>query len=557
VREDVFSMENRTLFEAIERICEKYPDKTALIYLGEKFSYSRLRELVRGFALSLSHLGVGTNDKVMLYIPNCPQFLIAYFGTQEIGAVPVPVSPIYTPFEIEYMVKDSGAETILCQDTNFHYVKEVSERTNLRRIIVTNLVDLLPGWRRAIGKVFDKVPRGVVQKSKEVHLFRDFIKSDSNHVKKVTLKPEDHLASILYTGGTTGFPRGVPCSHAKMLSSLKDYGELTKSQIPEGGKDVILIVIPLFHLMGQEAILGWGLGKGISVVLMPVPQIDAILDSIQMYRVSILVGVPTLYRMILGNERLNSYDLSSLRYCWCGGDVLPSDVFQRWHETFQNPLYQIYGTTETGCVALSPLDQFPPMGSIGIPIPSREVKVVDPDTFEELGASRVGELLVTSEYGSTYYWNRPAENSESFVEHNGKIWHRTGDYVQLDEKGLLFYVDRSADIIKYKGYRVSCSEIEAVLQGFPQIKEACVIGVPDPEVGELIKAIVVLKENTRGVGAPELLKWCREKLAPYKIPDYIEFRDMLPKSKLGRLLRREIREEERRRREKRENNRTL
>lgn len=544
---------NQTLFSAIEEVCEKYPERTALIYLGERYSYSELRKMVRSFATSLSDLGIGVNDKVMIYIPNCPQFLIAFFGIQEIGAVPVPVSPIYTPFEIEYMVKDSGTETILCQDINFHYVKEVSERTTLKKIIVTNLVDLLPWWRRAIGKIFDKVPRGAVQKSKEVYLFRDLIKGSSQPIKRLASKPEESLASILYTGGTTGFPRGVPSSHAKMLSSLIDYGELTKNQIPEGGDDVLLIVIPLFHLMGQEAILGWGFGKGIRVVLMPVPQIDAILDAIQMFRVSILVGVPTLYRMILGNERLDSYDLSSLRYCWCGGDVLPSDVFKRWHETFRKPLYQIYGTTETGCVTLSPLDQFPPMGSIGIPIPSRKVKVIDPETREELEPGRLGELMVTSEYGTTYYWNQPPESSESFIEQNGKVWHLTRDYVQLDANGLLFYVDRSADIIKYKGYRVSCSEIEAVLQGFQAVKEACVIGVPDPEVGELIKAIVVLKENTRGVGAPELLKWCREKLAPYKIPDYIEFRDMLPKSKLGKLLRREIREEERRRWERRNN----
>ncbi len=544
---------NKTLFDAIEEVSEKYPDKTALIYLGERYTYSELRDRVRSFAHSLSNLGVGLNDKAMIYIPNCPQFLIAFFGIQEIGAVPVPVSPIYTPFEIEYMVKDSGAETILCQDTNFHYVKEVSERTNLKKLIVTNLVDLLPWWRRAIGKVFNKVPRGVVEKSKGVYLFGDLVKGHSAPFKKVDLNPVEHLSSILYTGGTTGFPRGVPSSHAKMLSSLIDYRELTKNQIPEGGDDVILIVIPLFHLMGQEAILGWGLGKGIPVVLMPLPQIDAILDAIQLYRASILVGVPTLYRMILGNERLNSYDLSSLRYCWCGGDVLPSDVFKRWHETFQKPLYQIYGTTETGCVSLSPLDQFPPMGSIGIPIPSRKIRVVDPETLKELERNRLGELMATSEYGTTCYWGKPGENSESFLEQNGEVWHLTGDYVQLDENGLLFYVDRSADIIKYKGYRISCSEIEAVLQGFPVVKEACVIGVPDPEVGERIKAIVVLKENTRGVGAPELLKWCREKLAHYKIPDYIEFRDMLPKSKLGKLLRREIREEERRRWGKRNN----
>ena len=305
-------------------------------------------------------------------------------------------------------------------------------------------------------------------------------------------------------------------------------------------------------MMGQEAILGWGLGKGISVVLMPVPQVDAILEAIKMYKVTIFTGVPAIYRMILGNDRVKSYDLSSLKYCWCGGDVLPPDLFKRWYETFQIPLYQNYGTTEMGCITLSPLDRFPVIGSIGLPIPSKEIKVVNRETLEEKPTNEVGELLVTSEYGTQRcYWNKPGETSECFVEIGGRTWNLTNDYVQIDENGNLFYVDRSADIIKYKGYRVSCSEIEAILQSFKVVKEACVIGVPDPAVGELIKAIVVLKENTRGVDASELIKWCREKLAPYKIPDFIEFRDMLPKSKVGKLLRQEIREEERRRRQKR------
>ncbi len=544
----ITSRSDKSIFGVIEDICEKYPHNPAIIYLGEKFSYSKLRDLVRRFAGALSELGVGVNDKVMIYIANCPQFLVAYFGIQEIGAIPVPVSPIYTPFELEYMVTDSGAETIVCQDTNFRYVKEVSERKNLRRIIVTNLTDLLPWWKKALGRALDKVPRGVVKKTGQVHFFSDLIRRYPNQLPKVAMKSEEQLASILYTGGTTGSPRGVPSSHAKMLCSMKDYGDLTKDHISEGGDDVLLIAISLFHMMGQESILGWGLGKGISVVLMPFPQVDAILDAIQMYKVTIFTGVPALYRMILGNDRVRSYDLSSLKYCWCGGDVLPPDLFKRWHETFKIPLYQIYGTTEVGCVTLSPLDGSPMIGSIGLPIPSKQIRVVDPDTLEEVPANKVGGLLVASEYGiQRCYWNKPEETSECFVEIDGKTWNLTNDYVQVDENRNVFYVDRSADIIKYKGYRVSCSEIEAVLQSFKVVKEACVIGVPDPAVGELIKAIVVLKENTRGVDASELIKWCREKLAPYKIPDYIEFRDMLPKSKVGKLLRREIREEERRR----------
>jgi long-chain acyl-CoA synthetase len=544
----VASRDNRSIFGAIEDICEKYPRKTAIIYLGEKFSYSKMRDLVRRFAGALSGLGVRMNDKVMVYIANCPQFLVAYFGIQEIGAIPVPVSPIYTPFELEYMVTDSGAETIICQDTNFRYVKEVFERNRLKRMIVTNLTDLLPWWKRTIGRALDKVPRGVVKKTGEVYFFSDLISRHSNQPPKLTIRVDEQLASILYTGGTTGSPRGVPSSHAKMLCSLKDYDDLTKDYIPEGGDDVLLITVSLFHMMGQEAILGWGLGRGISVVLMPVPQVDAILDAIQMYKVTIFTGVPALYRMILANDRLKSYDLSSLKYCWCGGDVLPPDLFKRWHETFGIPLYQNYGTTEMGCITLSPLDRFPLIGSVGLPVASKQLKVVNPDTLKELPADKVGELLVTSEYGSqACYWNKTQETAECFSEIDGRTWNLTNDYVRIDENRNVYYVDRSADIIKYKGYRVSCSEIEAILQGSKVVKEACVIGVPDPAVGELIKAIVVLRENTRGVDASELIKSCREKLAPYKVPDYIEFRDMLPKSKVGKLLRREIREEERRR----------
>jgi len=544
----VASRDNRSIFGAIEEICEKYPRKTAIIYLGEKFSYSKMRELVWRFGSALSGLGVRVNDKVMIYIANCPQFLVAYFGIQEIGAIPVPVSPIYTPFELEYMVTDSGVETIICQDTNFRYVKEVFERNRLKRIIVTNLTDLLPWWKRTIGRALDKVPRGAVKKTSEVYFFSDLIRRHSNQSPKPTIKADEQLASILYTGGTTGSPRGVPSSHAKMLCSLKDYDDLTKDYISEGGDDVLLIAVSLFHMMGQEAILGWGLGRGISVVLMPVPQVDAILDAIQMYKVTIFTGVPALYRMILANDRLQSYDLSSLKYCLSGGDVLPSDLFKRWHERFGNPLYQNYGTTEMGCITLSPLDRFPLIGSVGLPVASKQLKVANPDTLEELPADKVGELLVTSEYGTqACYWNKTQETSECFVKIDGRTWNLTNDYVRIDENRNVFYVDRSADIIKYKGYRVSCSEIEAILQSLKVVKEACVIGVPDPAVGELIKAIVVLRENTRGVDASELIKRCREKLAPYKVPDYIEFRDMLPKSKVGKLLRREIREEERKR----------
>jgi len=534
------------VISGFDRACVKYPDKTAIIYLGERFSYMSLKNLIDRFATALHDLGVRHNDKVMLYVPNCPQFLIGYFGAQQIGAIPVPVSPIYTPYEMKYLINDSDAETVLCQDTNFRYIKEVFPETCLKRAIVTNYVDLLPLYKRVVGTLFDKVPDGVIEKGDNVYSFKNLIRQYPPQPPKVTINPRDHLSYILYTGGTTGFPKGCIATHTGMVSFVNEITGVGEGHISDG-EEVFIMVNPLFHQMAQGVILGMVLTKGNTAVLMPIPEVDAILQAIQRYRGTLFLGAPTLYRMILENDRLDLFDLSSLRYCWSGGDVLPLEVLNRWKKRFKVPIYQVYGATEVGFTAMSPLGREPVPGSIGLPLSSREIKIVDPDTLAPVSPGRAGELLVTSDYISKGYWKKPEETAASYVEIDGKTWYRTSDYVNMDSDGQLYYVDRSADIIKYKGYRVSCSEIEAVLQDHPALIGACVVGIPDPKVGERIKAIVVLKEDVRGVTGSELTKWCKQRLAPYKIPQYIEFRDMLPKSKVGKLLRREVRDEERRR----------
>ena len=292
--------------------------------------------------------------------------------------------------------------------------------------------------------------------------------------------------------------------------------------------------------------MGIGLTIGNPTVIMPIPNVDAILEAMQRYKITLLLGVPALYRMILENDRLDMYDLSSMRFCWSGGDVLPVEIFKRFKKLTGLPIFQVYGSTEVGHLCLSSLDKEPLPQSLGKPFASREIKVVDADTLEKVPEGEVGELLVTSEF-ILDYWKKPEETERAFVQLDGKRWYRMGDFVRMDENGELKYVDRRADVIKHKAYRVSASEIEAILQDHEAVIGACVVGVPDSKVGERIKAIVVLKEDIRGVSANELTKWCREKLASYKVPQYIEFRDMLPKSKVGKLLRREIRDEERRR----------
>ncbi len=539
------NLETELTFTRFDRMCEKYPDRPAIIYLGEKFTYRRLKDLIDRFATSLTQLGIGKGDKVMIYISNSVQWVIAFFGIQKIGGVVIPVPPIYTSFEIEYMINDSGAETIVCLDTNFCYVKEILSKTCLKRVIVTNLIDLLPLWKRTVGFLFDKVPKGNVDKDRNVYSFKDMLKNSPKKID-VQIDPRKDLAYILYTGGTTGFPKGVPGNHIGMTSYVNDITEdVAGGYLKEGG-DVYIAINPLFHIMALGLFVAVGLNYGNTTIIMPVPQVDAILQTIQKHNVRWFLGVPALYRMILENDRLDQYDLRSLKYCYCGGDVLPIEVFKRWKDLFGLNIYQVYGSTEAGHVTYSRLDRDPELMSIGVPLKTRQCKVVDPDSLEPVPTGEIGELVVTSDYTVKNYWNKPEETSHSYVEIDGKIYYRMGDFVKQDEKGEIYYVERSADIIKYKAYRVSASEIEAVLQDHPTVVGACVVGVPDSKVGERIKAMVVLKEDARGVDASELIRWCRERLAPYKIPQYVEFRDMLPKSKVGKLLRREIRAEERR-----------
>jgi long-chain acyl-CoA synthetase len=539
------NLEKELTFTRFFRMCEEYPDRPAIIYLGETFTYRRLKNLIDRFATSLTQLGIKKGDKVMLYISNSAQWVIAFFSIQKIGATVVPVPPIYTSFEIEYMINDSGAETVICLDTNFGYVKEIFSKTCLKRVIVTNLIDLLPLWKRTIGFLFDKIPRGGVEKNKNLYWFKNMLKASPRKID-VQIDPREDLAYILYTGGTTGFPKGVPGNHTGMTSYVNDITEDVAGGYLKEGEDTYIAINPLFHIMALGLFVAIGLNCGNATVIMPVPQVDAILQAIRKYRVRWLLGVPALYRMILENDRLEQYDLSSLQYCYCGGDVLPIEVFKRWKELFGRNIYQVYGSTEAGHITYSRLNKDPGLMSIGLPLKTRKCTVVDPETLAPVPVGEIGELLVTSEYTVKHYWNKPEETKRSYVEIDGKIYYRMGDYVRQDKEGEIYYVERSADIIKYKAYRVSASEIEAVLQDHPTVIGACVVGVPDSKVGERIKAMVVLKEDARGVDASELIKWCRERLAPYKIPQYIEFRDMLPKSKVGKLLRREIRDEEKR-----------
>ncbi|MCX8119061.1 MAG: AMP-binding protein [Desulfobacterota bacterium] len=538
----------KTVIEAFEAQVQRRPDKTAIVFLGTQYSYGQIGEYVGRFASALYGMGVNPGDKMVLYVPNSPQWVIAWLAIQKIGGIAVPITPIYTSHDLQYIANDSGAETVLCADTNYGYVQRAMAGANIRRIVVTNVADLLPWWKRAFGKAFDKIPSGKVSKEAHTYPFKRLLGRSSPLPDRV--RPEgSSILEILYTGGTTKFPKGVPITHELFLESAEEQLRVSEPLFPLE-ENRILAGAPLFHILGQACELAT-LCFGGTLILQPKVNLDGMLETIQRFKAKTFVGVPALYRMILEHDRVDFYDLSSLQYCFCAGDVLPTEIETRWQERYRKRIYQGYGATETcGGVAMAPVNVENPPRSMGLVVPSKRVKIVDPDTLEPVPLGEPGELIVSSDRMVREYWNKPEETAVSFVELDGRRWYRTGDIVTMDEKGYLYFVDRTVDTIKHKGYRVSASEIESVLQEHPAVIGACVVGVPDPDVGERIKAFVVLKEDIKGITGYDLIKWCRQKLASYKVPQYIEFRDMLPKSKVGKLLRRELRAEERKRQEK-------
>ena len=539
--------EERTILTAFEQSAEKYPDKSALMFLGTSFTYARLRELTYRFATAARDLGVQVGDRVLIYLPNSPQWLAIYMGLQKIGAVPVPISPIYPPYELTYLLNHSGAKVIVCADTNFGYVKEVLPKTSVEKIIVTRVADLLPIGKRVFGKIFDKLAEGAVSRQGNVFFFNRLIRKYPPTPPYIDIDSKNQLAHILYTGGTTGFPKGVPHGHLELLSGIVGIREVYRSCI-KPTEHTLIMPLPLFHMFTQDMIFALGLHRGNTVVIAPKPNTDAVMAAVQNHQGTLLAGVPSLYRLILDNDRLDFYDLKSLRYCWSAGDTLPTEVASRWQEKVGCPIFQVYGSTEAVCISVTSPGRSAAARSVGRLIPTRLARVVDPEALKPVAPEDGGELLVSSDYSYLMggYLDNPGETKGTYLELEGRTWCRTGDYVRMSADGDIEFIDRRADLIKHKGYRVSAARVESVLQDHPAVVAACVVGAPDVIAGEQVKAFVILKADVRGVTAYDLIKHCRERLLPYEVPDYIEFRDMLPKSKVGKLLRREMRDEEQR-----------
>ena len=537
----------RSLPEVFDEVTSKYSDKTAMIFYGNRISFRKLREDVDRFATALYELGVEKGDKVALYLLNSPQFIIAYFGALKAGATLTPISPVYTSVEVKHQLEDSEAKSIVCQDFLYDNVEKAG--VGLKNVILTSIGEYLPASRKlagksVLGRVYRKmeVPSPRILERPGFHQFERLIKKYPPNPPKIEINAKEDIAVLPYTGGTTGLPKGAVLTHYNLLACQKQ----TQAFWPifEEGKEVIPAFLPFYHIYGQVVVMFNGLIQGSTLILFTTPDLDDILSAIERYRATAFFGVPTMYEYLKDYDETGRVNWKRLKIITCGADTLHESTVNDWERRTGAKILEGYGLTE--CSSVSHANPFgrPKIGSFGVPLPGIMAAIVRPETSEFLPPGEIGELVIQGPNVMQGYWKRSEETRETLIEIDGEIWLRTGDLVRMDEEGYFHFYDRKKDLIKYKGYSVFARDIEEVLHQHPQVKTAGVLGIPDPRVGQLIKAVVVLQAEARGkISEEEIIKYCEERLAHYKVPKIVEFRGELPKTDVGKVSHRELREE--------------
>jgi len=525
---------NKSVPEAFDEATERDPQRAAVVFYGRSISYGELREATDRLACALAALGIRKGDRVALYLLNSPQFIIAYFAALKCGATVTPISPVYTSHEVRHQIQDSGARAVICQD--ILYEKVAKSGATLDFAVLTNVGEYLPALKRLFGKKAD------IRPEKNLHWLQDLLKKHPPQPPAVAIDPKTDLAALPYTGGTTGNPKGVMLTHYNLIAA-QAMGQAAFS-VFQPGKEVILAFLPFFHIYGQVVIMLNGLSQGNLLVLFTSPDTEEILAAMERYQATVFYGVPTLYEYLKDHKDTNKANWRRLKVVVSGTDTLHESTMKGWEKRTGSTIVEGYGLSEVAATShINPL-QRPKTGSFGCPIPGMQAAVMNPDTLELAPQGETGELLLCGPNVMRGYWNKPEDSARAFVEKDGLRWLRTGDIVRMDEEGYFHFYDRSKDLIKYKGYSIFAKDVEDVLYGHPQIKAAGVIGVPDPAVGQRIKAIVVLQGDARGkVSEDEIKTYCRQQLAEYKVPHIVEFRGELPKTDVGKVSRRELRDE--------------
>jgi long-chain acyl-CoA synthetase len=517
-----------SFYDLVGRTVKTSPDKTALVSLGRRISYAEMDELSARFANALAGLGVKPGDRVGVLLPTCAQHVVAFHGIIRAGAISVPANVMLKQEEMAYIYGDAGVEVVVAVDLLCPVVEAIKPQTKIKTIISVHVKDISSpdGW----------VPPILAGQKNEVPGaldFSDLVSASSPEPPAVAIDQENDPALIIYTAGTTGFPKGVVETHYNMVYACLVHAHL----FGMNGDDICLQILPMFHIGGYFLCLHPVLYRGGEVILVPSFDAGEFLKTGETYRANTLVAPPTLYVGLLNHPDIGRYDFSSFKFTIAAGAPVPNAVQKRWQETTGVELNKGWGMTETNAGAIVNLPNKRNLDSIGVPL-SGEVKIVD-ERGEIVGRGTTGEIWFRSPQVARGYWNNPEETKKTFTDG----WLHTGDAGYMDEEGFIFFVDRIKDLIIASGYNIAPTEVEAVMMRHEAVGEVGVVGVADDYRGETVKAFVVLKEADRGkVTTEDLVAFCRDNMAAFKVPRIIEFIDALPKNQVGKVLRFKLKE---------------
>jgi len=527
-----------TLLDVVKETVRERPDHTAWVFKGARVTYAEMERLTDAFGAALVALGVQKGDRVALVIPNSPQAIIGQLGAWKAGAIVAPINPLYTERELEYSLNEIGAETVVVLTSFYAKIKAIQTRTRVRRVVAANIKEYLPPVLRLLFTLLKEKKEGHRIALQPGDLWMgDLLKQHANAQPGVSVGPQDR-AILLFSGGTTGTPKAALGTHQAIVMTTMQLRAYARTALNDWD-DTLTLVMPLFHVYGNMA-LNTSLMARWPMAIVPNPRdIDDLIATIERARPAVLHGVPTLFIALLNHPKIQAgkVDMTSLKICYSAAAPLMAETKHRFEALTRGRLLEAYAMTETMlAAAVCPVKAAHKEGSVGIPLPDVEVRIVDAEVGEQdMPSGQVGEIIIRAPQIMVGYWERPTETANMIRDG----WVYTGDLGYLDEDGYLFIVDRKKDLIKPSGFQVWPREIEEVIASHPAVAEVSVAGVPDDYQGEVAKAWIVLRAGQQ-VTADEIRTYCREKLAAYKVPKHVEFRDNLPKTMVGKVLRREL-----------------
>lgn len=531
-----------TLPQLLRNAATEYPKHKAVHFMGKELNFRQIYKKSSKLAAYLQSIGVFKGDRVAVMLPNIPQTVISFYGIMLSGAIVVPVNPLYKEREVEFILNDSGAKAIITLDILFNRVKNVQEMTSIEHVLVTSISEFLPFPKNLVYPYIQKKEHGIIPSIKHegsTHLLKKIWSLPAEELTEHSLDFEEDLAIIQYTGGTTGFPKGVMLTHQNLVANTSMCRQWLYKL--EKGKEKLLAIMPLFHVYGMMTVLVLSVMEIYKMILLPKFDATTALKTIHKQKPTVFPGAPTIYIGLLNHPEIEKYDLSSISAAISGSAPLPKEIIDRFEEKTGGKLVEGYGLTEASPVTHVNFlwDHDIVKGSIGVPWPGTDAAVFSPETGLMLPPGEIGELAVKGPQVMKGYWNNQEETELVLKEG----WLFTGDLCYMDEKGFFYIVDRKKDTIIAGGFNIYPREVEEVLYEHPAVQEAAVIGVKDSYRGETVKAFIVLKEGEH-VSDDELNTFMRTRIASFKVPRIYEFRQELPKSAIGKVLRRELKEKE-------------